>query len=545
MHITVNWSTPINWLIAATLLILLIGQIWLIARNQSLTTSRKWVRGLLNGLLWLLVLGYFLQIEWSVDRPARHALLVGDDVPSAFASRVKDSLQLQESFTSQNFKSTYDSVTLVGQQFPTETLTQLSNVALRWLPYNAPDQMQSLRWQGIVQQGELQHVTGRFFSSKEQLLKLRFGNRTLDSTTLRSGQNTFSFAFPAFARGRNQVDVVLGTTTLDSLRFFAQPARPLAVQILLNSPDFESKTLADWLGKQGHSVTISATLSKNLGSSISINKPAKSANKTTDLIITEPINANNVAVRKAITDGKSVLFINLTNPETDCQQINRALGSRWQVRKVSNEPTVVIGNNLNALPYRFGDNLNQFPVANFPVAVQQTTGRIGVSLLSETYPLSLSGDSLTYSRLWTSVLARLSRSEQHTVQVEAPIYKGIRQTITVNSAGKQPRLLRIGADTTYLRPLPINERLTEGLSLFRQAGWQSVQDSLEIYVTNGLSEDVLRSRNVISQFIQAHEHQQATAGSIRLATTAQVPNWVWLLLLVTCFTALWAEPKLT
>ncbi|MBD2704109.1 hypothetical protein IC229_25915 [Spirosoma sp. BT702] len=545
MQSIVNWTDPINWLIATTLLILLVGQIWLIARNPSLSIGRKWVRGGLNGLLWLLLTGYFLQPEWPIDRPARHILLVGDGVPSAFVRRMKDSLRIQESFTSQNFKANVDSVTMLGQRFPTETLTKLSNVALRWIPYDAPDQLQSIRWKGIVQQGEMQHVTGRIFSSETQPLKLRFGNRTLDSVALREGDNTFAFQFPAFALGQNQVNVILGSTTLDTLRYFARSNQPLTIQFLLNNPDFESKTLADWLGKQGHSVTISATLSKNLSSTLRINNPGKSISKTPDLIITEPANANNVAVRKAIVSGKAVMFINLTNPETDCQLINRAMGSRWQVRKMSNEPIIPLSNGLNALPYRFVDNLNQFPVTNFPVAVQQTTGRLGVSLLSETYPLALSGDSLTYTRLWTSVLARLVRPDQNTFQVEAPVFKGIRQSILVNSSGKPARFVRVGSDTTYLHQLPINERLLEGVSLFPQSGWQSVQDTLAVYVNDVVADDLLRNKQIISQFIKAHLQQQTIRTTLNQAISAQLPNWIWLLFLITCFTALWVEPKIS
>ncbi|GAB3701702.1 hypothetical protein GCM10027592_30210 [Spirosoma flavus] len=545
MHITVNWTNPINWLIAITLLILLIGQLWLVARNSSLSTSRKWIRGGLNGLLWLLLLVYFLQIEWTVERPSRHVMLVGDDVPSTFTDQIKDSLHIRESFTSRNIKPNYDSITLVGQQFPIGTLAQLSNVALRWIPYTAPDQLQSIRWKGVVQQGEIQHVTGQILASEPNVLKLKFGNRTLDSMSLRKGANAFAFQFPVFARGRNQVDVTLGNATLDTLRYFAQPTRPLTIQILSNSPDFESKTLADWLGKQGHTVTVSATLSKNLNSSVAINKAPKSATKPTDLIITEPANANNVAVRKILADGKAVLFINLTNPEADCQLINRAVGSRWQVRRMSNEPTIAIGNGLNALPYRFNDQLNQFNVPTFPVAVQQTSGRVGVSLLSETYPLSLSGDSLTYARLWTGVLAKLSRPNQNTIQVEAPLYKGLRQAIFVNSSGKQPHLLRIGADTTYLQPFPINDRLSEGVARFTNSGWQPVQDSLAMYVNDGATDNRLRNKELVSQFIKAHTQKQTVSGSLNNAVKSQLPNWIWLLLLITCFTALWVEPKIS
>ncbi|MFD2936448.1 hypothetical protein [Spirosoma flavum] len=545
MQTSINWTDPINWIIALALLTLLIGQLWLISRNQSLSTGRKGLRAGLNLLLWLLVVGYFLHPHWQTQRASTHALLVGEEVPAAFVRQIKDSLHIQDSFTSRNLKDEYDSVTIVGQRFPTETLTQLSNSAVQWVSYNQPDKLQGIRWKGIVRQGEIQRVTGRIQSSEKQILRLRFGSRTLDSVALQAGANTFVLQFPAFARGRSQSELVLGSTTLDTIHFFTRPTEPLTVQILLNNPDFESKTLSEWLGKQGHTVQVATSLSKNIRSNININKVGKSASKTTpDLIITEPTNAANVTIRKAVAEGKAVLFINVTNPETDCRTINLALGSKWQVRKVSNEPLVPIATGLNALPYRFTDNLNQFAVSGYPIAVQRTSGRIGVSLLSETFPLSLSGDSVAYNRIWTAVLARLSHPDKNSIQVDAPVYSGLQQEISVNNSGGISPFMMIGQDTVSLVKSPINERSAAGLSLFGKAGWQSVQDSLAVYVNARNPTDPVAEQQVISQFVSAHSQDQPMTERIARTTIFQLPNWIWLLLILSCFTALWVEPKL-
>ncbi|QDK79170.1 hypothetical protein EXU85_11360 [Spirosoma sp. KCTC 42546] len=547
MQTTINWTSPISWLIALALFTLLLVQLWFIVRNESLSTGRKWVRGVLNGVLWLILVGYFLQLHWPISRPATHALLISDNVPTALVRQLKDSLHIQDSFSSRTFKAKYDSVTLVGQQFPTETLTQLSNSALQWIPYNQPDQLEDIHWKGVVRQGEMQRVTGQIQSSKKQVLRLRFGNKTLDSVALHEGNNAFRFQFPAFVKGQSQAELALGSTTLDTLHFFSRPTEPLTIQFLLNSPDFESKTLADWLGKQGHTVTVSATLSKDISSQISINKAGKSAGKSApDLIITEPVNAANPIVRKAVADGKSVLFINLTNPETDSRVVNQSLGTRWQVRKFSNEPLIPMGNGLNALPYRFADNPTQFVVSGYPIAAQQTAGRVGVSLLSETYPLALSGDSLLYTRVWTAVLARLSESNQNTVQVDAPVYSGIRQAILINNPSNRLTSLRIGKDTLRLTYSPINDRSAVGTSSFRQAGWQPIQDSLAMYVNPLRADDPIAGRALVSQFIKAHSLVSLIGGETSDQTsTAQLPNWGWLLLLLACFTALWVEPKIS
>lgn len=545
MQTSINWTSPINWFIALALLILLVGQLWLIHRNQSLSSSRKWIKTGLNVTLWLAMVAYFGQFHWLTQRPSSHALLIGDEVPSAVARQVKDSLHIQDSFTSRNLTDEYDSVTLVGQRFPVEILTELSHSSINWVPYTAPDQLESLHWKGIVRQGEIQRITGRVNASEKQLLRLRFGNRTLDSVSVHAGDNAFSLQFPAFVRGRSQAELILGSTTLDTIRFFARPTEPLKVQFLLDSPDFESNTLAGWLGKQGHTVQVVTTLSTRINSTVNINKTGTSVDRTTpDLLITDPANAANTTVKKVLAAGKAVLFINLTNPESDCRTINQALGSKWQVRKVSSEPVVPVGNGVSALPYRFTDNLNQFSVTGYPVAVQRKlAGRIGASLLSETFPLSLSGDSVTYTRLWTAVLARLSPSDKNTIQVDAPLYSDLQQEILINNAGSLPSVLLVGQDTVSLVQSPLNEHSASGSSLFRQAGWQSIQDSLALYVDARTKAGPLADRQLIRRFISVHASYQTTGDSPACTSTAQVPNWVWLLLIVSCFTALWIEPK--
>ena len=537
-------QTPFSWFITAALLLLLLVQGWFIVRNKTLSKSRKWVRAILNVLLWCVVAAYAMQFTWPVSRPATHALLVGDEVPGAVARRVQDSLGIQDRFNGKNFNPEYDSVTLLGQQFPTETLTQLSNARVQWMPYDEPDRLQDIRWKGMVRQGEMQRVTGRIGSTRKQVLRLRFGSQTLDSLVLQPGENSFALQFPAFTRGRSQAVMQLAGEVLDTLRFYARPRHPIPVQFILNNPDFESKTLANYLGEQGNMVNVSATLSKDISSELRINNAPKLTAKTPpDLFITEPVNAANASIRKAIADGKAVLFINLTNPETDVRTINQATGSRFQVRKMANVATVPVGNGLNALPYRFADYLNQFAVAGYPVAVQRGNGKVGVSLLSETFPLALSGDSLTYARVWQATMTQLMPDETDNIQVGAPVYQRLLQPITLNNPARPQTTLRLGQDTLILTPLPLNPQSATAHSLFPAMGWQPVQDSLAVFVSPLTPTDPVANRAIVRQFMRTHSAYSGVQKQKEKTTTAEVPDWGWLLAFLVCFTALWAEPK--
>ncbi len=541
-------TSGINWAILVALGLLLSIQAWFILRNSRISRSRKIVRAGLNGLLWLLMVGYVVQPIWPSIRPARHALLVGDAVPGAVARRVSDSLHIQERVNGRNLTALYDSVTLLGQDFPVPTLSRLCRPNLNWIPYPERDNVWDIRWKGLLRQGEMQRVTGQIWSATAQKLTLQYAGHPLDSAVLHAGPNTFALAFPVFSVGRTQTELALNGKPLDTLRFFSSRVVPLTIRFVLNNPDFESKTLADWLGRQGHRVQLAATLSTNSRSQVTINAtPGVSANATPDLLITDPANAGSASVRNAIAGGKSVLFLGLTTPEVNCRAINQALGSRFQLRRVSTEALVKLSPMLTALPFTFSPALNQFPVTAYPVAMQQTSGRVGVSLLNETFPLQLSGDSVAYARLWHAVLARLQAPAQPGLHVDAPIFPRIRHSLIVNSPLLLPPTLHILGDTIRVLPSPINPASATGYFTAAQSGWQPLADSLAIWVEHDPAWREVRQQRLVSHYIQAHQVYGPKAGQTEqqrlIGPVDKLPNWAWLLLLGVGLSALWIEPK--
>ncbi len=526
--------------------LLLILQIGLLVRNKTLSPGRKAVRTGLNTLMFLLALAYVWQPTWTIDRSAKHVLLVANDVPNALARRIQDSLGITKRFTAGNFKPRYDSVTLLGQDFPREVLARLNRTTVNWLPYNAPGQVRDLHYKAVVRQGEVQQITGRINSEGKQTLAVRYGNRTLDSTLLVEGENTFTLQFPAFAQGRTRAELALGETVLDTLHFFGTPLKPLKIQFMLTNPDFESKTLADYLGRHGHTVQLTTGISKNVSRELRIN--ADKAIVNPDLLVTEPDNAGSVAVRNAVRAGRAVLFINLMNAESDVRTIGRATGSGWPVRRVANTATVPLSSNLTALPYRFADAPNQILVGAYPIAVQRVAtangvGRVGVSMLSETFPLALSGDSLTYGGIWSAVLARLYPTADNNLRADAPMLSGFRTEIQLNSVTKRPSALLVGMDTVTMAPSPVNPRTERGTYRPEKPGWQPVADSLALYISDTQREPAAR-RETVRQFMLAHARYASAGAATEQASQETIPSWLWLTLFLTILTALWVEPKL-
>jgi hypothetical protein len=542
-----------NWILYICLGIVLLIQIWQLTQSKSLTKKRLCIRLGLNLLVWLLVFLFILQPEWKYITDTNKVLLTDANIPTAHIQKIKDSLQIKESFSSRDFNRLISknphfidhlgNIYLLGQDFSLQTISQLSQKKLSWIPYYSKNQLQDLRWKAIIRKGDMQEVSGKIVVDEAKTLTIKYANQVLDSLTLKKGFNTFRFSFPAFTIGQTEAFLALDNETLHDIRFYSRTSQSFNILLILENPDFESKNLSEWLGKNNHRVEIITTIAKDAHSKVSINKTSQSKGFTPDLVITDPSNATHTLVKKAVADGKSTLFINCTAPEQDVKIINQVLGTNWRIRKVTNEQFVRISENLTALPYHIEDNINQKSVGTYPIAVQKKVGKIGLSLLNETFPLKLSGDSLNYNKIWTNVFQQLNPPFQDNMSIEAPVFTDIQTPIVLNNLSVASNKLKLANDTTQLIQSAINPLSFTANYIFRKTGWQTLQDSLQIFVEDTPS--ALQQSKQIQETLLAHQafetvNSQASAQTL----TATLPDWVWYLMIVLGFTALWVEPKL-
>ena len=550
-----DWTFPETWLLAGLLLALLVMPIWLVGRRRGIGKGRKAVRVVLHGLLWLAVLGLWLQLRWQQTLPSGGVLLVADNVPASFVEATAARLGLKTTLSARAFRALktalpVDTVWLLGQNFSGNELAKLSRQVVKWLPYNVPGQLQQLRWKGIIRRGEQQIITGKINTQAGGMLRLKFGDTTVDSTRVLADNQLFKLSYVSFSQGRTPLSLWLDKMVLDTVRFVARPAEKLRVRFVLDAPDFETRALADWLGQQGNIVELTNRLSTGIGSELNINKPT--AGTLPDLVITDPANVTNSLVGKSLAAGKSVLVLNMTRPDVDVPNINRALRTRFQVRRIPGKDTVYVGPDLTALPFRFEAAPTTLPVAGYPVVIQPVIGRVGVSLLAETFPLRLIGDTTGYARLWLSVLAPLRPTGQNNIQVDAPVLVHQPVRFVVNNASNVPTQLRVGADTLRLQPSPINTRSFDATGRFARAGWLPVQDTLAVYAygispnKNGVG--AVAQREEVAGWVRAHRQYNSlpnqTASTTARTIEKAIPDWGWLLIIALILSLLWLEPKL-
>ncbi|MCE7062012.1 hypothetical protein [Dyadobacter sp. CY343] len=540
-----DWSDTLSLVLLVVVIALLPLQLWLLFRNNvRLSGSRNVLKVALNVLLWFSLLAFVLQPYFNRPVQSLTGIIAGKEVPYEVSRSLTDSLPNTELIAPKLLRNkVLDTLVLLGQEIPEVIFSDLQQSGrhpfVKWIPYFKPDQLRQLSWKGVLNKGEMQVFRGSVESSKKQVLKVSFGANALDSVVLNPGINDFKLSFPAFAEGRTAVVLHLANTTVDTLRFFARKADPLTVRFILDSPDFESRNLASWLGKNGNSVTYDARISKDLTASVRINNAA-----APDLFITSPDNAKNAAIKKAVANGASVLFMGFQDPSSEMQLINAELGTRFQVRRVSNESAINISNTLSALPYSFALSGNQLQIPDYPVAVEKRGGKVAVSLLNETFPMQLAGDSVGYQKIWHKILAYLRPPQESNVNIVAPVIAGAKSHIEISNS-KRNKLVNWGSDSLFTTGSPFNEKTKNGIFIPSTVGWVALEDSLNTEVLVEKSSDYVKTAQV-RDFVAAYERQlsglERTKGKIKSIHT-RLPDWFWFTLILICFTALWVEAK--
>ena len=552
LHITDILASFSVWdgLVVAGLLLLLAIQVLALWQNKANTQSRFGLKIGLNILLWLSIAMLFLNPTWQQSADTNRVLLVSNGIGAEVIKKVKDSLKIGETFSQKafnkkvlenpTFTTQLGSVYLLGQDAQPEIISKLSHLPVHWIPYFRQGELQDIRWNAVVRKGEIQEVSGKINLSAPQIIRLKYANQVVDSLSLPKGFSNFTLRFPAFSIGQTSLDLFLDDTFLQPISYYSLKNQAYNILFVLSNPDFESKTLADWLGRNGNQVQTITTVAKNTQNTVSINKVGKFE---PDIVITDASNAGNALVKKALNDGKSILFINFDEPETGIKNINQNLATKWRLKRTSNQENRVIAGDLTAHPYDFEPSIWQKKVVDYPVAIQKKAGKVGVSLLNETFPMILSGDSLTYFNIWQSTLQALLPASSRNIIIEAPIFRDVPQRLQINTAQNGTKTLKLAKDTIPSIGSAINPMSSRGDYIFRIGGWQTFQDILSVYVEEQEGSIGLSKR--LQPYLEGNFLKKNTVFEKNNNTLWYTPpEWAWYIIIVLILTALWIEPKL-
>ncbi|WP_064197013.1 MULTISPECIES: hypothetical protein [Emticicia] len=532
-----------DWLLGMSLVALLFIQYFKLIKEKG--SKRYGIKVGLNIALWLIISLFIINPTYHKQSDTNKILVVSENIPLEIIQKTKDSLKIQEYFTQQKFnkrllendgfETQIGQIYFLGQDVRPEILSKLVNHTIHWLPFFKDNEIQEVQWRAIVNKGDIQEINGKIHSSENQKLTLKWGNQTIDSVNLKKGFNYFSLRTPVFSIGRNTFDLVLNEKKIQEIKFFSQKNQPIKVLMILSNPDFEGKILADWLGKNGNQVKIISNVAKNTQSTISINQ--SESDFVADIIITDPNNVENTTVKKAFNEGKSILFINIEQADLAAKSINQTFGTNWALKRISTQENIPILTDLTAKPFAFQSTDFQKLNAEFPIAIQKRNGRIGLSLLNETFPLILSGDSLTYMKIWQGTIHYLLPPKSTTILLDGPIFSNSKLEMNFNNDQKSSSVI-IEEDTIQKQKSPINSTSNKVYYSFKNKNWQKFQDSLEVFVEDKHSE--LTKANAIKPYLNTSNSSINTEQKLSVS----VPEWIWFILILSILTALWIEPKI-
>jgi hypothetical protein len=515
---------------------LLATQLYWILRQKNL--KRKYAKLILNILLWLSIVILIFPPTSNNNENLVKIGIKDDKVSPDFEKKIKDSLDLKMVVSPSKFEKEFanknQEIKLIGQSFDPEFLSLLSDSKVEFFPEFHQNEIQNLNWRAVVFQNETQAINGLIDLEKSGTIKLKYGIQILDSLKLEKGKQHFNLSYPSFSIGKTNVSLNLDEEIISEIKYYSRASPKLKILVLAENPDFETKMLSEWLGKNGHTVDVETMITKNTQNKTLINQN-KLANY--NIVFTTPARANNPICSKTLGAGGGVFVYNLT--ENDISTINKSFSENFGIQRVSQETEAKLSNDLIGIPFAFKENKNHQKFNKWPISISNK--RVGITLISETYPLLLSGDSITYRQIWGSALQFLQPIQKNNIEIEAPILQNQLTTIKFNNSENASEIFRIPNDTIFTETSPINANTRIGKYVFRKANWQSINDSLEVFV-NEITAPYMSFKQTKS-IINSYNHDNLIVPKETNSLSEILPNWFSLLLCILLFIVVWLEAK--
>jgi hypothetical protein len=460
----------------------------------------------------------------------------------------------------------YDISFIVGQGLPPEALDLFESSDYQFIPSPYPQGIIRLTVQDNIVPNRTSIVEGVYNNASDtSTLFLTGPGGKEDSVSFsQRGMQRFKLSFVPKEPG-NFVYSMQSENTDDKLPIRVDEQVPLKILFIQSYPTFETRYLKAFLGQQ-HKLILRYEVSENRYRHEFINHEPQNINRLTieslsgfDLLImdTEALGSLRPsevkALETAVEGGLGLLPLYSSLPASredlipfrftrygrDTAHISLPGGTAvlpaWQVNVTTAGGTVAVLKNKNRV-------LSGYQYSG--------SGRIGFQLLQETYRLSLMGDSISYTALWSSLLEQLSARHHPEFAIrqktDFPVFRDAPVVIEIISSGGEP-LLSLN-DTR----LPVEEDIwIDDLwrAKFRadKAGWNRVAveevNGLDIYVSDDNEWKSLAIARARDKTLQAAASYGDTDEKSRIVARP-VPRWIFYFAFLVGAGLLWLAPKL-
>lgn len=469
-----------------------------------------------------------------------------------------------------------DTVFVLGNGLQAYDLWQLDALDVVYLVGHTPKGISQFTYNANNTVGNDVNFKGRYLQPTKghQLFLENPAGKALDSLVLTNNDiEEFQLSTNLKVKGTLvyqlvEKDSVGAVISKNPIPLIIEEQQKLRILVVNAMPSFETKYLKNYLSEAGHEVAIRTRLTKGRYKYEYFNMDVKPSVQFTqnqlksyDLVIIDFQTLNTLssnakrALETSIEDDGLGLFI---QPETSL--FNKR--NPWYSFNVTsdNKSTTTLDispkTNLAKYPFIFKNEIPTEPILknnsnNISAYKRLGIGRVGTSILQNTYELLLKGNPKIYKQLWAKTIESISKTN---------IPYGQWHSNTLISYQNEPFNFQLRTSETkplattndYQIPLKSDidiENLWEGTTYPKQTGWQTIEtlqdptNTLKYFVADNSNWQSLKSTNTIN----ANKRYFGNRSDIQKDNhTSRSPiNLLWFFVVFTvCMGYLWLEPKL-
>ncbi len=391
-----------------------------------------------------------------------------------------------------------------------------------------------------------------------------------DSVTVKGkGLHAFHFSYLARRAGNIMYELIvtdsLGNQVIEKLPLKVAEAKPLNILFIQSYPTFETQYLKNFLAQKKHRLVLRYQLSKQAVRYEYANRPPVSMNaisrntiKEFDVIVTD-----NDALEKLSPAERTIVLDEIENGGLGLLNLQGSFPKNlkptdvfpFDVFRVKTDTTEIIRDTrrfiLPAIPLRLS------PAASVTELIKNKSGiltgygyrgagKIGFQFLKETYRLSLYGDSVAYSEIWTPLIEQIARPEQEPYSIDItspfPRYPDEPLHLEVISSGQNPAVTHDSIKVPLKEDVLLDD-VWHGTVWPGNSGWHWL-NILPYYVSEDGEWKTLEIANRMNEtrLIAATGDTSTPAGMIK--EEREIPPLLFYTLFLLAAGFIWLAPKL-
>ncbi len=462
---------------------------------------------------------------------------------------------------------------VVGQGLPLYALDLIESWDFDFIPASLPKGITSLIVPPVCRGNRKNFVSGIFNSDSDDVrIYLNGPGGKEDSVHLaHKGLNNFNFSFTPKQSGNLVYSLSIedgrSASHQEKLPIHVKEERSLNILIIQHYPTFETQYLKNFLSSKNQSVVVRNQLSKNNFRYEYINHDHIQTNRLTNQLLTnfdlliidqgalETLSlAEKNILKKSIHSGLGVLNLSEKFKNQDANAL-----MPFKTISIKTDTSIIkIGSksfNLPASRMRVVSDPSIAPIQKDKRGILSGythvgAGKIAFQFLQETYRLMLSGDSASYSELWTPFIEQVARPQLKDSRIKIvtpfPRYQNEPIDMEIISSKENLSLLDDSTQLPLVEDINIDE-IWYARNWADSPGWHTLhtddETSLPYYISR---EDEWKSLSVANQ-LRANKILRNTSSEKTLkeiTTWKEVSSLLFYLIFLVSAGFIWLSPKL-